>query len=114
MKPRFAHKHTSAFIRPTSLGSAVKPPPVIEEVSIRRGSSKERVIVKNGTITEQSIQFRISDQVTFNAKVLGKGYFYATVNNRGHENLLFATPIIHHPSETNETAIVNYTLKPKN
>ena len=90
MRSGTAHRRNSAFVRSSSLGE-IHATPVIKEVTIRRGNSKPRVIVRDGAIFNQKFGFRRYDKITFDAKLIGAGYFYATVMVRGHPHLLFVT-----------------------
>lgn len=90
MRPSFAHRRNSAFVRSSSLGE-VHAEPVIQEVTVRRGNGAKRTIVKNGTIYEQKFGYRKYDKITFEATMIGAGYFFATVMHEGAERLIFVT-----------------------
>ena len=91
MRSSFAHRHNTAFARSSSLGE-LHAAPVIEEVTIRRGNGAKKTIVKDGKIFQQRFGYRKGDTVTVEAKLIGKGYFYATSVRGTAENLLFAVP----------------------
>ena len=114
MRPRIAHQQNSAFVRSSSLGE-VQLKAVIKEVTIARGS-KARVIVKDNTITEQDIPFRVNDNVTFRARLQVANpstdrFFYATVLSRGRQSLLFARPINSDSASDDDQSIITHTLK---
>ena len=91
MRPSFVHRRNSAFVRSSSLRE-VHAEPVIQEVTVRRGNGAKRTIVKNGTIYEQKFGYRKYDKITFEATMIGAGYFFATVMHEGAERLIFVTP----------------------
>jgi len=99
MRPGFAHRHNTAFARSSSLGEA-HAQPVIKKVSVRRGNGHSRVIVKDGQIYEQDLRFRKYDDITFDAELIGRGYFYGTISVDGRQSLLFATPVASKVSHT--------------
>jgi hypothetical protein len=90
MRPQFAHRHNTAFARSSSLGE-VHAQPVIQEVTVQRGNGAKHLIVKNGVISKQKFGFRKYDKITFEARLIGAGYFYATATHDGEECLLFVT-----------------------
>jgi len=99
MRPNMAHRRNTAFARSSSLGE-MHAKPVIKRVTVRRGSGRARVIVKDGTIYEQALGFRKYDDITFDAELIGKGYFYGTFSVDGRQSLLFATPVASKVSHT--------------
>lgn len=99
MRPGVAHRHNTAFARSSSLGE-LHAKPVISKVSVRRGNGHSRVIVKDGQIYEQNLRFRKYDDITFDAELIGKGYFYGTVTANGRQTLLFVTPVSSRVSHT--------------
>ena len=99
MRPRVAHRHNTAFARSSSLGE-LHAKPVIKQVSVRRGNGHSRVIVRDGQIFEQDLSFRKYDDITFEAELIGKGYFYGTVMADGRQTLLFVTPVASKVSHT--------------
>ncbi|MBK38590.1 MAG: hypothetical protein CMB45_06345 [Euryarchaeota archaeon] len=92
MRSSFAHRHNTAFARSSSLGE-IHAAPVIEEVTMRRGNGATKTIVKDGKIFQQNFGYRRHDIVTVKAKLIGKGYFYATSVRGTEEYLLFVTPV---------------------
>lgn len=99
MRPGTAYRHNTAFARSSSLGE-LHAKPVIKRVTVRRGNGRARVIVKDGTIYEQELGFRKYDDITFDAELIGKGYFYGTISVDGRQSLLFATPVASKVSHT--------------
>ena len=69
MRPRFAHRHNTAFARSSSLGE-IHAAPVIEEVTMRRGNGAEKTIVKNGKIFQQKFGYQRHDIVTVKATLI--------------------------------------------
>ena len=92
MRPQVAHRRNSAFTRSSGLGEA-RLDPVIKEVSVRRGAGAKKVIVKDGLISRQKFGFSKRDILTFEAELVGSGYFYATSSRNGEEHLLFVVPV---------------------
>lgn len=92
MRQAHLHRQNSAFVRSSSLGE-VHAKPVIQEVTIARGNSNPRLIVKDGHIMTNSFDFPIYSKVTFNAKLIGAGYFYATFDYDGQQYLAFVTRV---------------------
>jgi hypothetical protein len=84
------HRQNSAFVRSSSLGE-VHAKPVIQEVTLTRGNGSPRLIVKDGHIMTNSFNFPIYSTITFNARLIGAGYFYATFHYNGQEHLAFVT-----------------------
>ena len=91
MRPQFAHRHNTAFARSSSLGE-VHAQPVIQKVTVQRGNGAKHLIVKNGVINKQKFGYRKYDKITFEARLIGAGYFYATTEHGGAQHLIFATP----------------------
>lgn len=115
MRPRFAHHHNTAFARSSSLGE-VPLKAVIKEVTIARGNSKARVIVKDNVISQQDIPFRVNDNVTFKARLQIANpstdrFFYATVFSKGRHFLLFARPINSDSPSDDDQSVISHTLK---
>lgn len=106
MRPGFAHRRNSAFVRSSGLGE-IQTSPVIKEVSIQRGNGAKKTIVKEGKIFVQRFNFRRGDKLTFEADLLGTGYFYATFDRGGKQNLLFALPINNRPDPTDPGEFLN-------
>ena len=115
MRPGVAHRHNTAFARSSSLGE-VHAKPVIQEVTVRRGNGAKRTIVKDGTIYEQKFGYRKYDKITFEATLIGSGYFYATVMYEGENRLIFATRANHRVTYTIEQEIplvgLNFHIAP--
>lgn len=116
MRPQFTHRHNTAFARSSSLGE-VHAQPVIQEVTVQRGSGAKHLIVKNGVISKQKLGFRKYDKVTFEARLIGAGYFYATATHDGEECLIFVTKADNVVSYTIEQSIplvgLNFHIAPK-
>ena len=92
MRPAQVHRQNSAFIRSSALGE-VHASPVIQEVTIARGNGTPRQIVKNGLFTQNTFKFPIHSNITITARLIGKGYFYATFDYNGQQHLAFVTPL---------------------
>ena len=92
MRPSQVHRQNSAFIRSSALGE-VHSSPVIQEVTIARGNGNPRQIVKNGLFTQNTFKFPIHSNITITARLIGKGYFYATFDYNGEQHLAFVTPL---------------------
>ncbi|MAS87300.1 MAG: hypothetical protein CMH30_04905 [Micavibrio sp.] len=90
MRPQFAHRHNTAFARSSSLGE-VHAQPVIQKVTVQRGNGAKHLIVKNGVINKQKFGYRKHDKITFEARLIGAGFFYATSLYDGRQCLLFVT-----------------------
>jgi hypothetical protein len=92
MRPSQLHRQNSAFVRSSALGE-IHASPVIQEVTIARGNGASRVIVKDGHFTQNSFKFPIHSNITITARLIGKGYFYATFEFNGEQHLAFVTPV---------------------
>lgn len=92
MRPGMTHRRNSAFARSSGLGETL-PEPLIRQVSIQRGNGAKKVIVKDGEISRQKFGFRKYDRLTFEADLIGSGFFYATSSHNGKQFLIFAMPV---------------------
>ena len=68
--------------------------PVIQEVTVRRGNGAKRTTVKNGTIYEQKFGYRKYDKITFEATMIGAGYFYTVMHEGAESDLSSLLPLI--------------------